>query len=333
VRPFGTQGAWGYANANGFFTYQPSSFLNFQFGQGQQFVGEGYRSLLMADVAFPNPFLRMQAKFGPFQYTYWLQQMVDIYNNIPSADISGGDLFRKKFVAMSYLDWQVTDRLSLGAFQSIVWLADDSLGNSKSLPWQYLNPVILYWPIQFSTGSEGNFLLAAKAAYKTTKYSQAYMQFLIDEMVFSGFIAQNGAAVNKYSLQLGWKDYKAFGIKNLFFLGEFNMVRPYTYSHWSTLTNYGHSGQPIAHPAGANFTELLGMAEYNVNKAWFVSAKAIATRLGRDSAGLNYGQDIRQNYYNVPGGIGRTGVNIGWGQPASSLHLEAAFGHFANLLP
>ena len=55
ARPFGTQGAWGYANANGFFTYQPSSFLNFQFGQGQQFVGEGYRSLLMADVACKYP--------------------------------------------------------------------------------------------------------------------------------------------------------------------------------------------------------------------------------------------------------------------------------------
>lgn len=329
-RPKGTRGALGYASANGFFTYQPSQFLNFQFGQGQQFIGEGYRSMLMADVAFPNPFLRMQAKFGPFEYTYWLQQMVDIYSNVPSADISGGELFRKKYAAMSYLDWKVTERLSLGAFQSIVWLGDDSLGNSKTIPWQYLNPVIMYWPIQYSTGSEGNFLLAVTAAYKTTKYSQAYMQFLIDEMVTSEFFAQNGAVVNKYSIQLGWKDYKAFGVKNLFFLSEFNMVRPYTYSHWSTLTNYGHSGQPIAHPAGANFTELLGMAEYNWNKAWFASAKAIVMKVGLDSAGLNYGQDIRRNYYDVPGGIRATGASIGWGRPANSLHLEAAVGRVLN---
>lgn len=329
ARLFGTAGAWDYASANGFFTYQPSEFLNFQFGQGQHFIGEGYRSVLMADVAFPNPFIRMQANFGPFQYTYWLQQMVDIYSRIQSPEIRG-ELFRKKYMAMSYLDWKLTDRINLGIFQSIVWLGDDSLGRSKTIPWQYLNPVILYWPIQYSTGSEGNFLLAVTAAYKTTKYSQAYMQFLIDEMVASGFIAQNGAVVNKYSFQLGWKDYKAFGVKNLFFLSEFNMVRPYTYSHWSTLTNYGHSGQPIAHPAGANFTELLGMAEYNWNKAWFASAKAIVMRVGLDSAGLNYGQDIRQNYYNVPGGIESLGVPIGWGRPANSLHLEAAVGRVLN---
>jgi hypothetical protein len=329
ARPKGTRGVLGYASANGFFTYQPSQFLNFQFGQGQQFIGEGYRSMLMADVAFPNPFLRMQAKFGPFEYTYWFQQMVDIYSKVASPDIRDG-LFRKKYASMSYLDWKVTERLSLGAFQSIVWLGDDSLGNSKTIPWQYLNPVLLYWPIQYSTGSEGNFLLAVTASYKTTKYSQAYMQFLIDEMVTSEFFANNGAVVNKYSLQLGWKDYKAFGVKNLFFLSEFNMVRPYTYSHWSTLTNYGHSGQPIAHPAGANFTELLGMTEYNWNKSWFASAKAIAMRVGKDSAGLNFGQDIRQDYYTAPGGIFQTGASIGWGRPANSLHLEAAVGRVLN---
>ena len=64
---------------------------------------------------------------------------------------------------------------------------------------------------------------------------------------------------NKYAFQFGAKWERAFGIENLRVLGEFNSIRPFTFSHKSSLESYSHMNRPLGHPLGANFNE--GLAE------------------------------------------------------------------------
>ena len=67
---------------------------------------------------------------------------------------------------------------------------------------------------------------------------------------------KNGYWKNKYAFQLGTKQFDLFKIKGLGLNSEFNWVKPYTYSHFEGIMNYGHFNSPLAHPYGANFYEL-----------------------------------------------------------------------------
>ncbi|MFH1320545.1 MAG: hypothetical protein ABII90_07825, partial [Bacteroidota bacterium] len=52
-------GGFDYSSASGFVSFQALPFLNFQVGNGKHFIGEGYRSLLLSDVAFFYPFFKI----------------------------------------------------------------------------------------------------------------------------------------------------------------------------------------------------------------------------------------------------------------------------------
>jgi hypothetical protein len=64
--------------------------------------------------------------------------------DVRSAPLSWNLGYRKKYAAMTYLSWQASKRLNIGAFQAVVWQADDSIGGKGVFPMQYLNPFIFY---------------------------------------------------------------------------------------------------------------------------------------------------------------------------------------------
>src|SRR5690606_18334057 len=83
------------------------------------------------------------------------------------------------------------------------------------------------------------------------------------EFTAKEFFGGNGYAHNKWATQIGVRGYDVFNVKNLSFLTEFNVVRPYTYQHFDSGSNYSNHAEPLAHPLGANFREFLGIAQYS----------------------------------------------------------------------
>jgi hypothetical protein len=67
---------------------------------------------------------------------------------------------------------------------------------------------------------------------------------------------------SKFGFQLGGKWFDALTISDLYMQGEINSVEPYTYGHAKVSQNYGHARQSLAHPMGANFTEIVGVLSY-----------------------------------------------------------------------
>ena len=94
-------------------------------------------------------------------------------------------------------------------------------------------------------------------------------------------------------MQAGVKYIDAFGIKNLDLQLESNRVRPFTYSHNDSIANYTHYNQPLAHPLGANFQEIIGIARYQPAPKWLLLAKLFYWKQGVDtSATVSYGSNI-----------------------------------------
>ena len=262
-RPFKTNG-FDYANASAYIAMRPVYWLQAVLGYGKNFIGDGYRSLILSDNAMAYPYLKLTANVWNIQYSCYYSQMTD-----RSKLLSAGT-YPRKFTIIHYLDWAVTKRLNLGLFDAIVCRAQDDNGIKRGFDFQYINPILFLRTTDYYTGnSPDNALLGASASLILWKHTTLYAQFVMDEMTVKEFIGFNGYYANKQSYQFGVKSYNSFGIKNLFLQGEFNLVRPYMYSHWSGESNYGHYNQPLAHPWGGNFYEIIARAQYNYKRFYF----------------------------------------------------------------
>ena len=196
------------------------------------------------------------------------------------------------------MSYAVNKRLNIGFFEAIIWQAQDSAG-FRGFDINYLNPVIFYRPVEFSLGSPDNALLGLNISYKLADRYLLYGQLMLDEFKLSEVTSGNGWWANKQAFQLGAKAFDLFNIKSLYVQTEFNFVRPYTYSHRSSLQNYGHYNQALAHPVGANFRETVAIVKYNY-KRFFAEYKMNYIEYGADTLGYNFGKDIFRSYEDHP---------------------------------
>ena len=93
--------------------------------------------------------------------------------------------------------------------------------------------------------------------YPRAKKISFYGQIVLDEFVLDHIKEGDGWWANKWAVQGGAKYVDAFGLANLDLQGEINIIRPYTYSHTSNYGNYSSYKQSLAHPIGANLTEVV----------------------------------------------------------------------------
>lgn len=312
--------AYDYGYAFGYVSYSPSRYFNFQVGYGKNFLGDGYRSMLLSDVAFNYPYVKIAANFWHIKYICLYAQFINREQPTPP-----GMGYAKKYGTFHYLDWAITRRLNIGLFEAVIWSATDTSGYYRGFDWSYLNPIIFLRPVEFSVGSPDNSLLGLNASMKVGRKSTFYGQFLLDEFKLSEIMAGNGWYANKWGAQLGFKSFDLFKAKNLDFQTEFNIARPFTYSHWN-YSNYAHYSQPLAHPLGANFWESVTFLKYHY-KRWYISNEFQFYCYGADTAGVNYGGDIFKFYNTYTKEYGNT---ITQGLKTNVVRNETVIGFLIN---
>ncbi|MBT8273498.1 MAG: gliding motility protein RemB, partial [Bacteroidia bacterium] len=295
--------AYDYPVAEAYLSYSPADFINIQFGHGKNFIGDGYRSLFVSDVASPSPFFKLNTKFWKIQYTNTWTWLKDV-----RPEVTEDGAFLSKYMANHYLSWNVSKRLNIGLFESVIW----SNANDRGFDINYLNPIIFYRAIEFETGQDaGNAVVGASAKYKWNDNVNIYSQFILDEFSINDIKGGDKSWKNKYGYQIGFKYYNAFKLKNLMLQMEYNRVRPYTYSHNTIVLNYAHNNQSMAHLWGANFSEAIIVGRYNY-KRWFADAKFVFGKRGLDfdpdTDMIAYGGDIFTSENDRPSD---TGITVG----------------------
>ncbi|WP_179374700.1 gliding motility protein RemB [Winogradskyella wichelsiae] len=314
--------AYDYPVAEAYVSYTPADFLNVQFGHGKNFIGDGYRSLFQSDVSSPYPFLKLNTTFWKIKYTstwMWLKDVRD--------EVVEDKAFLTKYMANHYLSWNVSKRLNIGLFESVIW-ADT---NGRGFDVNYLNPIIFFRAIEFQTGQgAGNAILGLSSKYKWNNKVNLYGQFVLDEFSLGDVKAGEKSWKNKFGFQLGAKYFNAFNVDNLLLQAEYNRVRPYVYSHNTQILNYANFNQPMAHLWGANFKELVLIGRYNY-KRWFGDAKFIIGQRGfdfnTDEDSFSYGGDIYRDYNDRNAD---TGIKIGQGNKTNSFMTEIQAGYLLN---
>jgi len=267
---------WNYANA--IVGFNVSKHIGVQFGHGSNFIGNGYRSLILSDFGANYLHLKINWKIWKFHYQ---NIFAELNATSPNADV--GDIITpKKYLAAHYLTMNLWKGATFGFYEATVFARDEN----EQFELQYLNPVILYRSVEQLIGSPDNVLIGANFSWTMWKRYQLYGQIMVDEFnLGQGF----GWWANKFGVQAGVKYVDALGIDHLDIQAEFNTLRPYTFSHRDTLgASYSHNNQVLAHPLGANFSEIIVKGRYQPAKKWVIEGRLIRANYGEDDEERNH---------------------------------------------
>jgi len=266
--------------ANGYIGARVSKHVNIELGHGRHFLGNGIRSLFLSDFTTDHFYLKLNARIWKFHYQ-------SIFGELLRPERNEGDqLLPKKYFATHYLNLRLAHNLDIGLFETVVFARE----NQFEL--QYLNPLILYRTVEGSIGSPDNVLLGLDIKWNLWQRISLYSQFILDEFKISELTSGNGWWANKFGLQLGIKYIDLFGVSHLDFQAEYNVARPYTYSHNDGIANYSHYNQALAHPLGANFREAVFRLRYQPSRRWFMTGRAAFMNTGEDEDSQNWGSNI-----------------------------------------
>ena len=307
-KAFGDNG-WDVLHARGYFNFGLTKSIKVQAGYDKNFIGNGHRSMILSDFSSPNLFLKIDTQVGPFQYTTMFSELTEDIA-FTGRGVPGDGDYPKKFWAFHRLGLNITPKFSLGLFESVM---------SEKATLAYFNPIIFYRAVELQEGSPDNVLLGLDFNWKVKKGISIYGQALLDEFVIGDLRAGDGSWRNRFGIQLGGKSIDAFGVSNLDLLAEVNLARPYLYQS-EFKNSYSNYRNPLAHPLGANFQELVLVGRYQPLERLSVVGKIIYSDLGEDLGdGVNYGGNVLAD---TDDRVSTSGNKIGQGANAKNMYIE-----------
>lgn len=297
--------AYDFFDARAYLTFRAAKLVDIQFGYDKNFIGNGYRSLFLSDWGNSYLFAKINVRFWKLNYQNTYMEL------LPQFFKTKDTLLSRKYAAMHHLSIQARPWLNVGLFEGVVF------GRRDRFDFQYLNPIIFYRHIEGTIGSPDNAFAGLDLKANIRKTAQIYGQVMLDEFIIQRALKDPSNWTNKFGFQLGVKYIDLFGVSNLDLQVEANRVRPFTYSHFDTVSNYTHYNQPLAHPLGANFQELIGIIRYQPTPRLTLYGRVQWYEQGLDSAGRNFGANIFDDYrtraredgFRLAGGIRTTCAN------------------------
>lgn len=280
---FDLENARDYVQADGYVGFDLIPNIGMQLGHGRNFLGDGMRSLLLSDFSPEYFYLKFNTRVWKFHYqNIFAELAAESVRDSPSSTI-----VEKKYLAAHYLSFKPRENLAFGVYEAVIF------NREAGFELQYLNPIIFYRTLELNLGSPDNALLGFTARWDILKRVSVYGQFVLDDIkvreVLDGRLGWWG---NKVGGQLGLKYFDAFGIDHLDLMLETNHVRPFTYSHRDSSSNYTHFNQALAHPLGANFKEWIVHLRYWPTPRLQADIRTFLVKTGDDSEGTNFGTNI-----------------------------------------
>lgn len=271
-----------YGWSQGSVSYVPVDWLHVQMGHGKHFVGHGYRSVLLSDLAPPAPFLKFSAltRNKRFQYSTWHTKMVHGVNNADRLPTSSPaerlfQWYRARFNHMGLLLGPV----ELGLFEVTRFL---NIGPDGVRPFdmQELNPVIGINTLRYGFRANDRNMVGADLRVKLRDKWSIYGQFGTDD-----------PANDRYAWQAGLRIFDLLR-RDIHLQVEYNSARPFMYQSDPVDVAHVHMGLPLAHPFGAYFDEWVAILDAGFGRVIGQAKLNLATvRADRNNA-QNHGIDL-----------------------------------------
>ena len=272
-----------FSNSLAKLVYTPNKHLLFNLGYGTNFIGDGYRSLLLSDYNTSYPYFRTAITLGKLQYSVMYSQYIADDNSYTYAEG-----YPRKWGQTYLLDWHATKNFNIGIFNAVISSIEDA-DHNKDFGLTHFSPVIFAHASNSPSGLKNNDIYGLNLKYTIAPAIDAYAQVMLDKTGSDDW-------QKRYGYQIGIRAGNLFDIDGLNAQAEFNTVRPYSYASDTITTAYAHSGESLAHPLGANFKEGVFVADYTYQR-WWLRVEAMAARYGNDTSASNFGHNVFKPLY------------------------------------
>lgn len=241
---FGDNG-YDYSMASGYFSYNIAPWITVQAGHGKHFIGNGQRSLLLSDLSFNYPYLRLSTNWfeNKIQYKTLYTSLQNLIR-LDAADGSEG-LFERKQAALHYLEYSPSPVVSFALFESVMFSSITAAGNQK-VGVNFWAPIIGVNTLIEGGEDLGNTLWGTNLKINLFNKLQIYNQL----SVFN-------EDINELSVQVGGKLYVG---EKLLFQAEGNMIAE------NAIGDFTHYGESLTHPLPEGSTELMGLVQYQESR-------------------------------------------------------------------
>ena len=247
----------------------------------QQFLNQT-NNLYFSPSAGPMPFASVGYKHKLFTYQY-----VANYSSMSSLPKPANRFAADKLIATHLLEIPIFKWLSAGFYESVVFLLADTNG-TRGFDLAYLNPAVVFRPVEYNNGSADNVLLGAWLESKISPSFTIKGQLLLDEFFLKEVKAQNGWWANKFGGLLALEYHHDFAKYRIESSLNILAVRPYTYSHTSPYQSYTNGNLNIGPILGSNFSQIQLQANLQSTQNAFLVA---ANLYEKGYSGLNIGQN------------------------------------------
>jgi len=273
-----------YFYASGYFDFAlVKNHINITAGQGNNFIGDGIRSLFLGDNGPGYPYIKITTHWGRFNYQNLFMQLTPTFQVLNTT-------LHQSFANINHLDINLARWLNIGLFEGILY------GNIHNTAIDEFDPVIYTHLPSNVGGDKAKELVGFNFKALAAHHFEFYGQVLLDAFN-SPPLSQVAAKNNRFGIQFGGKYADALGIRNLDLQGEINAVRPFTYSSSDTTVSYTNYDQALADPLGSGFVEMIGTARYQASKKVVISLRGAYYTRGADTGKLTYGNNIFSNDY------------------------------------
>ena len=258
TKAFGKNG-FDFAMATSLLTFAPHRAVALQVGQGRQFYGHGYRSILWSDAAFVYPFAKASFEFwkGKIRYSTMYAELRTL-ERLPKGEVPES-LFQPKSASVHYLSIIPHPNLEIGIFESTIWNRFDSLGTHPPSVLAAAPILGLHSAIE-GLDAKNNSMLGLNLRFSPGKKIKLYAQLAIDQWPTSRIGWQTG--VQLYDL----------GIPGLHAQLEYNSTSDYLYASSYAWQSVSHANQPMGHPGGGALQEQVAILNYRKNR-WLTEVR------------------------------------------------------------
>lgn len=252
TKPFKTNG-YDYAYAIGNIIYSPHKKVDLIAGNNQQFIGSGYRSMLLSDNSSYAPYFRVDYYISPrFSFNYLRSRNMNLVRKKTYSTVEG--YYQPKGLAINYFTFNASTKLNLSLFEGSTWSMGDSL-STKSV-----NP-IFYNPVPFV------------ASFLSDSLTYAIQGININLILKNNIRTYGQFALGKFdfkqkAVQIGIRYYDFLNLKKSLFQLEYNYASKTMYQSPFSRLNYSNFNLPLAHTKGNAFHEFVLRFNYEINRVY-----------------------------------------------------------------
>lgn len=249
TKPFSTTG-FDYASSMSYIRFHPLKNLNLHFGNDPSFIGWGHRSMLLSDNSFNFTHLKIDWEIIPgLKYTLVRGKQLNLLRKRNTNLVEPP--FERKGIGIHYLSYSPIESLTIGFFESSIYLRDEAESSISQSPYFY-NPLIgINTAVIGSENEEARNFFGANLGWRFHKNHMLYSQFVSGDL-----------GSPEYGLQFGYRGTHLFSIKNLQFQVEYNQATDRLYAARNRRMSYTHFNLPLAHTLGNGFEEFIIRAGY-----------------------------------------------------------------------